>query len=163
MGFAVRAVLLVLVTGAAEIVLFIVAARWIGVAWTLGLALAVSVFGAWLLRREGVRGWRRFRAALAEHRPPGVEVSDGLVGLAAAVLLVVPGFLTGVVGLLLLLPPVRALARASIRRGAERRIPSTAAGDLFGPRRVRTQAPTQAAPDPGASVLEGEIVDPDRR
>jgi hypothetical protein len=66
--------------------------------------------------------------------------------------------------LLLLVPPVRRLARWRIRAAAERRIPASAAGDVFGPSRVRV-APPQGQPPPAtgrggpAEVIEGEIVD----
>jgi UPF0716 protein FxsA len=147
-----------------EIVGFVLVAKLAGVAWTLLLILVSTVLGVWLLRREGLRAWRRFRAA-AETGPPGREVTDGLVGLLAAVLLVVPGFLTDLVGLALLVPPVRAAARAGMQRSAERRMTSAEAGDLFGPRRVRVRrgppGPPGASSTPviDGEVIEGEVVD----
>lgn len=128
-----------LVLAVVEVLGFILVARAIGVAWMLVLALATSLLGGWLLRREGVRGWRRFRTALAERRPPGREATDGLLGLIGALLLLVPGFLSDAVGLLLLTPPVRAVARAGALRAAEARISPSVAGNLFGPRRVRVR------------------------
>ncbi|MET8468065.1 FxsA family protein, partial [Micromonospora zamorensis] len=101
-------------------------------------------------------------------------VTDGLVGLAGALLLAVPGLVSGLVGLLLLVPPVRRLARAGVRRATERRVSSMVAGDLFGPRtvRVRQGAPqptAQPTPPPeqpvvvdGGRAIEGEIVEPGR-
>jgi UPF0716 protein FxsA len=148
-----------LALGIAEIAGFVVVAKLIGVAWTLLLVLLTTALGVALMRREGVRGWRRFRAA-AESGPPGREATDGLVGLTASVLLVVPGFVTDAAGLLLLVPPVRAVARAGMQRSAERRMSSAAAGDLFGPRRVRVRrdgpgdGPTVSGP-----VIDGEVVD----
>jgi len=143
-----------------EIVTFVVVAKVIGVAWTLLLVLVTTVLGVWLMRREGMRAWRRFRAA-AQSGPPGQEVTDGAVGLGAAVLLVMPGFLTDLAGLALLVPPVRSMARAAMQRSAERRLSSAAAGDLFGPRKVRVYRSESASP-PGSSasqVIDGEIVD----
>ena len=143
----------------AEIAGFVVVAKLIGVAWTLLLVLATTTLGVWLMRREGVRGWRRFRTA-AESGPPGHEATDGLVGLTASVLLVVPGLVTDVAGLLLLVPPLRAAARAGMQRSAERRLSSAAAGDLFGPRRVRVQRDSPGnGPSVSGPVIDGEVVD----
>src|SRR5262245_24744544 len=91
----------------AEIVVFVAVVHALGGAWAVLLLLAFSFLGAALLRREGVRGWRAFRLAAEKGRPPGAQVSDSLVGLGGALLLAVPGFITAVAGLLLLLPPVR--------------------------------------------------------
>ena len=159
-----------LLLAVAEFALFVVVAQAIGGGWALLLLVAVSVAGAALLRHEGVRGWRGFQAAAAEGRPPGEQVSNSLVGLFGALLLAVPGFLTAVLGLLLLVPPVRALARRGVERAATRRVGAEMAGDLFGPRRVRvrrgepvrvdTEEPPTVAPGPAieGEVVEGEIV-----
>lgn len=154
----------------AEIIVFVLVARAIG--WPLAVlaGLATMAVGAVLLQREGVRGWRRFRAAVAEGRPAGGEVTDGLTGLLGALLLLTPGFVTDAAGLLLLLPPVRAVARGQVRRFAERRISPAAAGDLFGPKVVRAADPGRPAREPGAGgevvegeVLEGDVIDPQHR
>ncbi|MET7397936.1 FxsA family protein [Dactylosporangium sp. NPDC005572] len=165
----------------AEITAFVLVAQAIGWPWAVLLGIATGFVGALLLRREGMRAWRRFRAAVNEGRPPGAEVSDGLTGLLGALLLLTPGFLTDAAGLLLLLPPVRALARRAVRGATERRISAAAAGDLFGPRFVKAQRADPAQPAPnfsGASagpggvagapavegeVVEGEIIDPHPR
>lgn len=154
-----------LLTLLVEIVLFVLVARWLGVAPTILLVLATSLLGGWLLRRGGLRAWRGLRAAGVAGRPPGPEVSQGLLGLLSGALLVVPGFLTDLVGLVLLAPPVRRVAGRGVQRIAERRLSSATAGDLFGPRRVRVRRgpayePTPgAAPPPGGAPIEGEIVD----
>jgi UPF0716 protein FxsA len=156
----------VLATAAVEIAVFVAVVHAVGAGWAV-LALAVTcVAGLMLLRREGVRGWRRFRAAAEAGRPPGHQVSDGLVGLAGALLLAVPGFVTSVLGVLLLVPPLRTVVRRSVERATERRMTSALAGDLFGPRRVRVRrgdpvaepADVTVPAAPGAAI-EGEIVD----
>lgn len=162
-----------LATAAVEVVVFALLARWLGFGVTVLAAVAVSLLGLLLLRREGVRAWHGFRAAVADGQPPGDQITDGLLGLAAGVLLAVPGFVTGAVGALLVLPPVRAVARQGVRSAAERRISTATAGDLFGPRRVRvypgwpsgagpaTASGSGGAASPGEPVtIEGEIVEP---
>ena len=169
--FAVLTLLLVAVV-VAEIAVFALAARFIGVLWTLLLVAVTSLAGAVALRRVGVRAWRRFRAAVAAGRAPGVEATDGVLGLTGAVLLLVPGLLTDVVGALLVLPPTRRLARLGAQRVAEHHLPSGLVGELFGPRTVRlrrrdTTAAAQShrhhgdggSDEPPPPVIEGEIVD----
>jgi UPF0716 protein FxsA len=106
----------------AELAVLIAVGDWIGLVPTLILLLAVSVVGAWLAKREGLAAWRRFQQALAEGRMPTVEVADGAMILLAGALLLTPGFLSDVVGVLLLLPPTRAMARRLAPRLAERRL-----------------------------------------
>jgi UPF0716 protein FxsA len=89
---------------------------------TLILLLVVSVAGAWLAKREGLAAWARFQRAMAEGRVPTVEVADGAMILLAGALLLTPGFLTDVAGVLLLLPPTRAMALRLAPRLAERRL-----------------------------------------
>ncbi|MFG1721343.1 FxsA family protein [Micromonospora chalcea] len=160
-----------------ELAVFVLVGRAVGFGAAVLLVFGASLLGLVLLRREGMRAWRGFRAAAQAGRPPGPEVTDGLVGLLGALLLAMPGLFSGVVGLLLLLPPLRRVAGGGVRRATERRVSSMVAGDLFGPRRVRvyrgapqpTPQPTpspspgpapspQPVTDPGKAI-EGEIVD----
>jgi UPF0716 protein FxsA len=106
----------------AELAVLIAVGDVIGLWPTLLLLLVVSVAGAWLAKREGLAAWRRFQLALAEARVPTVEVADGAMILLAGALLLTPGFLTDVAGVLLLLPPTRALVRRLAPRLAERRL-----------------------------------------
>jgi len=115
----------------AELAVIIAVGKTVGVLATLLLLLAFSLFGAWLAKREGLAAWRRFQLALAEGRVPTREVADGAMILLAGALLFTPGFLTDLVGLVLLVPPSRALARgwapALARRRAFRRARITVA------------------------------------
>lgn len=106
----------------AELAVIIAVGDLIGLLPTLLLLLLVSAAGAWLSKREGLAAWRRFQLALAEGRVPTVEVADGAMILLAGALLLTPGFLTDVVGILLLLPPTRATARRLTPRLAVRRM-----------------------------------------
>jgi len=94
----------------------------IGVLPTLTLLLAVSFLGAVLLRHQGRSAWQRFNLALSERRLPGREVADGLMITIGGALLLTPGFVTDAVGLLLLLPPTRAIARRLLRSYVGRRL-----------------------------------------
>lgn len=99
-----------------ELYVIIKVGSLIGVLPTLALLLADAVLGSLLLRHQGRGAWRRFNAALAEGRFPGKEVADGVLIVVGGTLLLTPGFLSDVVGLLFLIPPTRAVARALLRR-----------------------------------------------
>jgi UPF0716 protein FxsA len=148
-----------LLLAVAEIAVFVAVVHAIGPGWSVLLLAATSILGLILVRREGIRGWRAFRAAAEAGRPPGEQVSNSLVGLLGAVLLAVPGLISAVIGLLLILPPFRGLARRGVQRATERQVPSAVAGDLFGPRRVRVRRGPPVPDEPPVSTASAEIVD----
>jgi UPF0716 protein FxsA len=94
----------------------------IGVGWTILLLVADSVLGSLLLRSQGRSVWRRFNTALSDGRMPHREVVDGVLVVFGGAFLLTPGFLTDVVGLLLLIPPTRALIRPLVVRRLGRRV-----------------------------------------
>lgn len=108
--------LLLILWPAAEIFVFIEVGEAIGWALAVVLALGTSVVGAQLLRIQGRAALERVSLAVSERRPPGIPAIDGLLGFLGSVLLVVPGFVTDALGLLLLVPPIRALARRWLAR-----------------------------------------------
>ncbi|HEX2024480.1 MAG TPA: FxsA family protein [Acidimicrobiales bacterium] len=108
--------LIFLVVPIAELAVILQVGQLIGPWYTIVLLLAVSAAGAWLVKREGLGVVRRFRRQLDAGALPGKELADGVLILFAGALLLTPGFLTDCVGLLLLLPPVRAVIRASVLR-----------------------------------------------
>ena len=93
----------------------------IGVLNTIALLLIVSAAGAWLVKREGLSVLRRAQERAQTGAVPGTELVDGVLILFAGALLITPGFLSDVVGVLLLLPPVRAGLRAGVVRQLRRR------------------------------------------
>jgi UPF0716 protein FxsA len=142
-----------------ELMIAIWLAGKIGAGWTLLILLALSTLGAVLLRREGLRSWRRFRAATNVGERPGPQVVHGLVGLAAALLLFIPGLLSGLAGLVSLIPPVRHALAGGLQNTAARRLSPRVMNDLFGPRQVRVhRGPTSPGGDAGGDAIEGEIV-----
>ena len=118
-------VLLFIIVPIAEIYLLIQVGEAIGPWWTIAILIADSILGSVLLRVQGRAAWRRFGETLQAGRVPAREVIDGALVIAGGVLLLTPGFITDVVGLLLLLPPTRAIVRAIVaRRIAHRMVAS---------------------------------------
>ncbi len=109
-------VLLFLVAPLAELYVIVQVAGGIGIPETILLLVAVSVLGAALAKREGIGVLRRMQVTVAEGRVPSAEIVDGALVLLAAALLITPGFLSDCLGILLLLPPVRALVRSVVVR-----------------------------------------------
>jgi UPF0716 protein FxsA len=99
-----------------ELALIIKIGATIGVLNTIGLLVLSSVVGAWLMKREGLGVMRRMQASVAEGRVPGSELVDGFLILLGGALMMAPGFLTDILGMALLLPPVRFLVRRLVRR-----------------------------------------------
>ncbi len=114
-------VALFIVVPMVELYVIIQIGSLIGVWPTIALLLADALLGSLLLRHQGRGAWRRFNAAIAERRFPGREVADGLLIAVGATLLLTPGFLTDIVGLIFLIPPTRAIIRRLMRGYVGRR------------------------------------------
>jgi UPF0716 protein FxsA len=99
-----------------EIAVMVQVAQWFGVLNMFGLLLVVSVAGLFVVKHQGTGAWRRVRAELQMGRVPGAALVDSALILTAGVLLVIPGFVTDAIGLLLLVPPVRHVVRLWLSR-----------------------------------------------
>lgn len=100
-----------------EIALFVAIGGQIGVWATLAWVLLSGVLGVLVMRLTAARSAMKLRQGLSALRQPGAELAGGAFGMLAGVLLILPGFLTDALGLLLLLPPVQhVLARALLAR-----------------------------------------------
>jgi UPF0716 protein FxsA len=120
-AMALLALLLLVVLPVAELTLIVRVAGSIGVLDTFALLVLSCLIGVWLAKRAGLGVLRRMRQAQAEGRVPDREVADGALVLLGAMLLLFPGFISDVMGLVLLLPPTRAGIRVlALRRFARR-------------------------------------------
>jgi UPF0716 protein FxsA len=109
----------------------------LSVGWLLAIALlaGMSLFGVVALRAEGRAALAGVSLATWERRSPGPPALDAALGLLGAMLLVLPGFVTGAVGAVLLISPTRhALRRTLSRRLARRVMGFGVAVQRFGPR-----------------------------
>src|SRR5215210_5370757 len=134
----------------AELAVIIQVGQAIGVWWTIAILVADSILGSLLMRSQGRAAWRRFNDAVRAGRVPAREVADGVLVIFGGALLLTPGFLSDVVGLLFLLPPTRAVIRRVFLRQAMRRITVSLSGVAMPPRRARR-----------ADDVEGTAVDVD--
>jgi UPF0716 protein FxsA len=158
-------VLLFIVVPIIELFVIIQVGEAIGVLPTIALLIADSILGSMLMRSQGRLAWARFNAALTEGRMPHREVADGALIIFGGALLLTPGFVTDVLGIILLLPPTRALVRNLLTRRLLPRIvvsrfgvPAAAAAAAAGGRR---RGPRR---DPEGADVEGTAteVDPPR-
>ena len=99
---------------------------------TVGLSLVSALVGGYLAKREGRRVFRAWSRATAEMRVPDEGVASGLLVLVGGVLLVAPGFLTDITGLVLLFPPTRRVVANALRKRIERKVRETAEGKSSG-------------------------------
>lgn len=100
----------------AELYVIVRISEAIGFLWMLLLLIVSWPIGSRIIRHQGRAALRRLRDALAAGRTPTDEVLDGALVLVGGLLLLVPGFITDFIGVLLLVPPTRALARAAAAR-----------------------------------------------
>ena len=137
-----------------EISVIVQVGHLIGAAATVTLLVATSLAGTWLLRHEGARAWRALTDALAQRRAPHRQALDGALVLLGGTLMLLPGFVTDLVGLLCLLPPTRRLTRRVLGHAVGRR-------DTTGVIRVRSRrGPAHPQDRPGyGRVIDGELVD----
>jgi UPF0716 protein FxsA len=155
MLFALLAILF-LVVPIAELAVILLIGQQIGVWWTIALLIADSIFGSWLARREGLGAWRRFRRALDTGRMPTTEIADGAMILLAGALMLTPGFISDIVGILLLLPPTRAIARRVLLDFVARRAAKRAA-DRFRAARSWPGLGRARVVDGHADVIDAEV------
>nr|WP_255636166.1 FxsA family protein [Azospirillum sp. 412522] len=99
--------MLILLLPILEIVGFIQVGDWIGAGPTIGLLALSAVVGVLLVRHQGLASLSRAQAAAARGEAPIGTVLDGFCAVLAGILLIIPGFLTDILGIALLIRPLR--------------------------------------------------------
>ncbi|MBW2734882.1 MAG: FxsA family protein [Deltaproteobacteria bacterium] len=107
MTFVGRFFLLVLVVGFVEVYLLIKVAGSLGFLSTVGLCVLTGVVGGNLVRVQGLRTLQQIQLEMGQGRMPAAEMVSGVVLLIVGAMLVTPGFLTDIIGFLLLIPLLR--------------------------------------------------------
>ena len=144
-----------------EIYVIIQVGQVIGAWWTILLLIADSIFGSWLVKREGGRAWRALQVALQERRMPARELADGILILVGGILMLSPGFVLDILGALFILPFTRPIGRRILTGVISRRL--VGASFPAGPQPGGAadpwtrQRPGPEVPDDG--VVQGEVVD----
>lgn len=133
-----------------ELAVIIQVGSVIGIVPTILLVIAISVFGTFLLRRQGLTALAKAQEALAAGRMPLESIGDGASLAIAAALLMTPGLITDAIGFLLLVPPVRRW----LGRWAMRRLLRAPGLDV---RMARSEARRPAPGGRRGSVIEGEF------
>ena len=134
-----------LVVPIVEIYVLIQVGQVIGAWWTVLLLIADSLFGSWLLKREGSRAWRALQEALGSGRMPTRELADAALIVFGGTLMITPGFVTDIVGLLAILPFTRPIARRMLGAFVARRV---------------VVIRDARRPGPSDDVVRGEVIDP---
>lgn len=150
-------VLLFIVVPLAELYVIWQIGGLIGIGPTILLLLVDSIAGAVLLKSQGTAAWRRFNEATSQGRIPAREVADGGLVIFGGALLLTPGFLTDLFGLLLLIPPTRAVFRKSLVLMFARRTPLGWVGLKAAPHAERAWNERAARRRPGGA--NGDYVD----
>jgi UPF0716 protein FxsA len=112
--------LLLLLWPAAEIVVMILVAEWIGIGWTVLALLGAALAGMLVIRVLGAASLAELRGALARREAPTGPLLRGACAMVAGMLLILPGFIGDVIAVLLLLPPLRAILLGALWRGMRR-------------------------------------------
>ena len=134
-----------------ELALLVKSGQVIGFWATLAMVMGAGLLGALIVSRQGLKVLRRTQQALAEGRPPVAPVLDGVFLLLAGALLITPGFLSDVLALLLLIPPIRlAVARWSVKQLVKRAL------DVSNTRIDPASSPPSSGRKEGL-VIEGEF------
>jgi UPF0716 protein FxsA len=135
-----------------EVALFVLGVRWLGGATMFAWVLATAALGALLVRREGIRAIETVRAAVRERRAPERAVPDRGMVATGGLLLMLPGVVTDLIGLVLVIPVTRPLARRLLAV-----LGTALVGRVSGAAGVR---PGSIPPKPAAGpVLRGEVLD----
>jgi UPF0716 protein FxsA len=113
---------LLLLWPALEILVVIIVAQQIGVLLTFVLLILGWPVGIWAIQSRGRAAMARLARAVAEQRAPGKEVLDGALVVIGGVLLMIPGFITDVLGICCLLPPMRTAIRGLLVRNLQSRL-----------------------------------------
>jgi UPF0716 protein FxsA len=144
-----------------EIFVLIQVGQVIGPWWTILLLIADSILGTWLIRREGGRAWAALRSAINSGQMPARELADGALILIGGTLMLTPGFVTDLLGILLILPFTRPVARRALTGVVTRRLMGAGVA-AYMPRTGPQSGPgnqQRPHPNPDGPVVEGEVVD----
>jgi UPF0716 protein FxsA len=143
-----------------EVWLLIQVGQRIGILPTLAILILEALLGAWLMRREGSRAWTALNNAFGTGRMPAPELADAALILVGGVLLMLPGFITDVIGFVFLLPFTRPFARKLLAFLVARRLRRMGVDQLYLRRDgtvIEGETVSESPAQSGPIVIAGEI------
>ena len=143
-----------------ELTLLIRLGEIIGFWNTVALIIGTGLIGSFLARREGLSAWTRFQQQLNTGGLPAQALLDGVIILMSGALLLTPGVLTDVVGLLGLFPPTRALLRRWIKHHYKQRVRQGHISVAFNPFRPSSTGFGSRDPKDISEIVDVEVVSP---
>jgi UPF0716 protein FxsA len=136
-----------------EVALFVLVGQWLGGGALFLWVLATAAVGAVLIRREGMRAVETMRVAMRERRAPDRTVPDRGIVAAGGLLLLLPGILTDLVGLIMVIPASRPFARRLLTMLGTGLV--SRAGGV-----TSVRPPPMPAPKPTSGpIIRGEVLD----
>ncbi|AOC55846.1 MULTISPECIES: FxsA family protein [Bacillus] len=99
--------LLLILFPAVEISLFLISSKIIGILPTMLMIVLTSALGAYFARKQGIEAFQKVQRDLQYGKMPGIAIVDGFCILIGGLLLLIPGFLSDIIGALLLIPMTR--------------------------------------------------------
>ncbi len=143
----------------AEIAGFVIVGKAVGLWITLALVVGTAVLGLSLIRSQGMQMLRQMSAEGRQGRMPASSMVDGAMIVIAGILLMLPGFLSDIVGIALIIPPVRKLLWTLIGRRvvvvqSGRGASYTYRSGEQGPNQGSNQRPGQSGPSGSPSVVD---------
>ncbi len=111
-----RLLLLFLAVPIIELGLLFLIAHFLGWGWTLGITVISSILGAYLAKKSGQQWWATVRSEWTQEGFPVHRLGEGALLVVAMAFMITPGPLTGLIGILFMIPKVRAkVARLVVR------------------------------------------------
>ncbi|MFF2755178.1 FxsA family protein [Psychrobacillus sp. NPDC058041] len=97
-----------------ELYILLLSGKTIGIGPTFLLILASGIIGAYLVKRQGLKAFREVSESIKNHQAPGEAAINGICVFIGSVFVIFPGFLSDIIGLLLLFGPTRNLFKPFI-------------------------------------------------
>ncbi len=145
----IRLLLLMTIVPAVELYLLLEIGAWLGAAQTLWLIVVTGIVGAALAKREGLAVIQKIQEEALNGIPPGDRLVEGLMVLVGGVLLLTPGVLTDLTGLMMIFPLTRRPMAKVAKAWLSARV--TVAGVNIGP----------AAPGPATRQTREKLNEPE--
>lgn len=117
-------ILILIIVPTAELALLIYSGNTLGLFPTIALILITGVGGGYLAKKQGTKAWNEFRQKMTTMETPGNSLIDGVCIFFGGILLLIPGFITDLFGVILLFKGPRNLIRPFIIRWLAKKMKS---------------------------------------